>query len=79
MIHLHNVSSHQLIKALWKLGYEPTRQTGSHIRMTVQDNGHQHITVPRHDPLRVGTLNAILNEVASQLGISKRELIDKIF
>ncbi|MGH7571528.1 MAG: hypothetical protein ACREMK_06760 [Gemmatimonadota bacterium] len=41
--------------------------------------GSHHVTIPRHDALRVGTLNGILREVANSLGISKEELIRRIF
>lgn len=33
------------------------------------------VTVPNHDPLRVGTLGAILDGVARHHGISRDELI----
>ncbi len=66
----------RLIKRLGKLGYEQTRQSGSHVRLTCQsDEGEHHVTVPLHSPLRVGTLNAILGDVAVHLGMSKDELI----
>ena len=74
-----NIDAPQLIKSLKKFGYEPTRQHGSHIRLTTQQNGQHHITIPKHDPLRIGTLNTILAEVAQHLGISKQELIDRLF
>jgi len=75
----HNINATQLIKALQKYGYNPTRQTGSHIRLTSQNKGQHHITIPNHDPLRIGTLNTILAEVAKHLEISKQELIENLF
>jgi predicted RNA binding protein YcfA (HicA-like mRNA interferase family) len=74
-----DIDSSKLIKALRKLGYETTRQSGSHIRLTTQQNGQHHITIPNHDPLKIGTLNAILTEVAQHLGIPKQELIERLF
>jgi len=74
-----NIDAPQLIKALQKFGYESTRQSGSHIRLTTQKNGQHHITIPNHDPLKIGTINAILTEVAQHLGVSKQELIGKLF
>jgi len=62
-----------------KFGYLSTRQSGSHIRLSTQQNGQHHITIPNHDPLKIGTLNAILTEVAQHLGIPKQELIEKLF
>jgi len=74
-----DIDASKLIKALRKLGYETTRQTGSHIRLTTQQNGQHHLTIPNHDPLGIGTLNAILTEVAQHLGISKQELVERLF
>lgn len=74
-----NVSGNKLIKALKPLGYEVTRQTGSHIRLTTELNGKHHITIPNHDPIRVGTFSAIITDIANHLGKSKQELIDELF
>ncbi len=41
-------SAEDLIKALSKLGYETMRQTGSHIRLTTQENGEHNLTIPAH-------------------------------
>jgi len=76
---LHNVSSDELIKSLKILGYNATRQTGSHIRLTTPLNGEHHITIPNHNPLKIGTIAAILTDVATHHKISKAELIEKIF
>ncbi len=66
----------RLIRRLRKLGYEQTRQSGSHVRLTrTSDDGDHHVTVPLHSPLRVGTLNAILGDIAEHLGMSKDDLI----
>jgi len=71
-----DVDSQQLIKSLNKFGYESTRQSGSHIRLSTRQNGQHHITIPNHDPLKIGTLNAILTEVAQHLGIPKQDFIE---
>jgi len=52
-----DVSGEKLVKLLSKLGYKVTRQTGSHIRLTTTLNGEHHVTIPLHDPLKIGTLN----------------------
>jgi len=68
-----------LIRRLRKYGYEPTRQTGSHVRLTRDtENGHHHITIPLHNPLRVGTLNSILGEVADHLGMDRQDLLQNL-
>ena len=74
-----NIDAPQLIKALQKYGYLPSRQTGSHIRLTTQQNGQHHITIPNHDPLRIGTLNAILTDVAQHLGVSRQKVAEELF
>ncbi len=68
----------QLVRALCKLGYMPTRQTGSHVRLTCESPKQHHITVPLHDPLRIGTLAVILSAVAESRGITRDELQLKI-
>ena len=74
-----DVSARQLATALKRLGYEVTRQTGSHIRLTTQQGGEHHITIPDHDPLKVGTLSAILRDVASHSGLARDVLIQTLF
>ncbi|MEY2334945.1 type II toxin-antitoxin system HicA family toxin [Acidithiobacillus ferrianus] len=54
----------ELARRLGRVGYTVTRQTGSHMRLTCAVQGEHHITVPRHDPLRLGTLAALLDAVA---------------
>jgi predicted RNA binding protein YcfA (HicA-like mRNA interferase family) len=72
-----DLDAKELIKLLAKHGYEPTRQTGSHIRLTTQFKGQHHITIPNHTPLKIGTLNAIISEVAQHLDISKEQVLSK--
>lgn len=74
-----DLSGNDLVRALGKLGYRVTRQTGSHIRLSTSRGGEHHITIPRHDPLKVGTLSAILGDVASHVKISNKKLIERLF
>lgn len=75
-----DVSADYLIKSLIKLGYEKTRQVGSHIRLTIIVNQEQkHITIPNHNPIKIGTLNNIIKEVSKHISISKDELLKKLF
>ena len=60
------------------LGYTVTRQTGSHLRLTTQKQGQHHITIPNHRPIKVGTLNSILRDIAEHLRLSRDELLDQI-
>ncbi|MDK9723898.1 MAG: type II toxin-antitoxin system HicA family toxin [Sterolibacteriaceae bacterium MAG5] len=70
-----DLSGQELIRLLAKLGYAVTRQTGSHIRLTTQECGEHHVTIPDHDPLRIGTLSAILAAVAGHHGMARDELL----
>ncbi|MFA5731724.1 MAG: type II toxin-antitoxin system HicA family toxin [Acidithiobacillus sp.] len=69
----------ELVQRLGCVGYTVTRQTGSHMRLTCAVQGEHHVTVPRHDPLRLGTLAAILEAVAAHRGISREVLLDLLF
>ncbi len=73
-----DMSGADLARALRVLGYEVTRQTGSHMRLTTRECGEHHVTIPRHDPLRVGTFASILDDVATHFGLNRDELIEKI-
>jgi predicted RNA binding protein YcfA (HicA-like mRNA interferase family) len=74
-----DLSGEALVRALSRLGFAPTRQTGSHMRLTTQEGGEHHVTVPRHDPLRVGTLGGILAEVAAHFETSRDDVIERLF
>jgi predicted RNA binding protein YcfA (HicA-like mRNA interferase family) len=73
------VSGDRLAKALEVFGYGVTRQTGSHMRLTTSQNGEHHVTVPRHNPLRLGTLAGILADVATHLELRRDELVARLF
>lgn len=74
-----DISGPQLAVTLRSLGYEVTRQTGSHLRLTTEQAGEHHVTVPKHDTLRTGTLGAILADVARHFKLSKEALVEQLF
>lgn len=74
-----DVSGEELARLLARYGYRVTRQTGSHFRLTTTLGGEHHITVPRHSPLKVGTLRGILADVADHLKIPKEEVVRELF
>ncbi|MBD2288758.1 MAG: type II toxin-antitoxin system HicA family toxin [Microcystis sp.] len=74
-----DLSSDDLIKKLSELGYEVSRQTGSHIRLTTSENGTHQITIPAHNPVKIGTLNNILRDVALHFNLTKDELLKRLF
>lgn len=70
-----DLSGDRLASLLQKYGYKATRQTGSHLRLTTTQGGEHHITVPRHQSLRIGTLNAILKDVSQHFDIERDTLL----
>jgi len=75
-----DINGDELVARLARFGYVVVRQSGSHLRLTstFRDEAH-HVTVPRHQPLKVGTLSAIVKEVARYLDRDWRELVDDLF
>lgn len=75
------ISGAELADALriGQFGYQITRQTGSHMRLTSLVNGEHHVTIPKHNPLRVGTMTAILTDVAEHHSVSREELVKRLF
>ncbi len=69
----------ELAKALGRVGYRVTRQSGSHIRLTADQPSQHHITIPAHDPLKLGTLAAVLSDVAQNLQLERDELLERLF
>ena len=74
-----DITGNDLAKALRKLGYQITRQTGSHIRLSTIEDGEHHITVPAHTPLKVGTLATILSDIESHHNLTREKLLELLF
>ena len=74
-----NISAVDLIKLLKHFGYTVTRQTGSHIRLSTEQNGQHHITIPNHNPIKIGTCSAIIADVAIHFNKTKEEVMVTIF
>jgi predicted RNA binding protein YcfA (HicA-like mRNA interferase family) len=74
-----DITGYELSKLLKIFGYEVTRQTGSHVRLTTSLKGKHHITIPNHNPIKIGTLSAILNDIANHFEITKEEAIRILF
>ncbi|MGH8173138.1 MAG: type II toxin-antitoxin system HicA family toxin [Rhodanobacteraceae bacterium] len=68
----------ELIKALSRLGYQVVRQTGSHMRLQCSDPMHS-LTIPNHRPLRIGTLAAIIADVAARRRVDKDTLVRQLW
>ena len=74
-----DIGGEELVKILKKYGYQITRQTGGHIRLTTDVKGEHRITIPKHKFLRVGTISNILTDIASHLEIDKEKLVNDLF
>jgi len=72
------VSAERLIRALETLGYKVVRQKGSHIRLRHEGPPPHAITVPRHNPLKTGTLHSILSEVSQARSIPLSAVIEML-
>jgi predicted RNA binding protein YcfA (HicA-like mRNA interferase family) len=73
-----DVAAADLLTALQPLGYMVTRQSGSHLRITTQVGGEHHEVIPNHRPIKIGTLHALLKNVAAHHGISVAELLQRL-
>lgn len=56
-------------------GYLKVNQVGSHIILQTDTPGHHRVSVPDHKPLRLGTFNAILREVATAKQTTREAII----
>jgi predicted RNA binding protein YcfA (HicA-like mRNA interferase family) len=70
-----DVHGQQPVQALRTLGYEPTRQRGSHIRVTTRRDGENHEVIPWHQPIKTGTLSSILKRIATHHKLTMDELL----
>jgi predicted RNA binding protein YcfA (HicA-like mRNA interferase family) len=52
------------------------RQKGSHVRLFHPGPPGHSITVPLHNPIKIGTLHSILAEVTQQRSISIESIVD---
>lgn len=55
--------------------YREVNQVGSHIILQTEIPQHHRLSVPDHKPLRIGTLNAILREVAAAKGVTREDIL----
>ncbi len=73
-----DVTGRQLAASLEALGYEITRQRGSHMHLVTRQAGEHHLVVPDHRPLKTGMLSRLIKDVAEHHGMSRDELIEKL-
>lgn len=59
-------------------GYQKVNQVGSHIILQTETPKHHRLSVPDHKPLRIGTLVAILRQVAVAKGVTREEILSTL-
>lgn len=58
---LRNHSWRDVVRALRKLGFVVKRQSGSH--MILEHSDGRWTVVPQHDPIKIGTMKSIIEDV----------------
>jgi predicted RNA binding protein YcfA (HicA-like mRNA interferase family) len=69
---LRNHNFRDVLKVLSRHGFQVDRQRGSHILLVHPDG--RYVTLPRHDPIKEGTLKSIL----VQAKITKKQFLDEV-
>ena len=86
MSKIQKLSGHELIKVLFKVGFRPKRQKGSHVILIKEtERGKVGCTVPLHKELKIGTIKGTFvakqrctvgtTSVLKQAGISEEEFV----
>jgi predicted RNA binding protein YcfA (HicA-like mRNA interferase family) len=74
-----DLSGAQLVKILCRdWGYRVAHQEGSHIILQTEEPSHQRLSIPNHNPVRVGTLNSIIRAVSQHKGVERQELLETL-
>ena len=74
-----DLSGAQLVKFLCRdWGYRVVHQEGSHIILQTDAPLHQRLSVPNHNPLRVGTLNSIVRAISAHKGVERQKLLEAL-
>jgi len=74
-----DLSGEQLVKVLCRTwDYRQVHQEGSHVILQTETPGHQRLAVPNHNPVRLGTLNAIVRAIAAHKGVERQAVLDSL-
>lgn len=74
-----DISGRDLVQSLVRhWGDRQVNQVGSHIVLQTDDPKHHRLSIPDHDSLKVGTLNAILRSVADAKGARREDIVGKL-
>lgn len=73
------MSGDDLVKHLCKRwGYVRVHQVGNHVILQTEQPASHRVAVPAHNPLRVGTLNAIRAAVAAHKDVTKEDILKDV-
>jgi predicted RNA binding protein YcfA (HicA-like mRNA interferase family) len=74
-----DLSGAQLVKVLCRdWGYQVVHQEGSHIILQTGLPTHQRLSIPNHNPLRIGTLNSIIRAVSAHKSVERQQLLNSL-
>ena len=74
-----DLSGEALVKHLCKRWeYHKIHQVGSHVILQTQHPTPHRIAIPEHNPLRIGTLNGILANIAAHKNVPKGAILKDI-
>jgi predicted RNA binding protein YcfA (HicA-like mRNA interferase family) len=74
-----DASGQEIVKALCRgWGYRVVNQEGSHIILQTEQPSHHRLSVPDHKPIRVGTLNSIVRDVARHKGVERSQILQTL-
>ena len=74
-----DLSGAQLVKVLCRdWNYRVVHQEGSHIILQTGTPSNQRLSVPNHNPLRIGTLHGIIRVVSVHKGVERQQLLDTL-
>ncbi len=75
-----DLSGRELVHLLDRtFGYVRVHQGGSHMIVQIDQPVHHRIAVPEHATLRPGTLNALVRAIARVHGLSRAEVLSRLF
>jgi hypothetical protein len=72
-------SGAELARATARLRYRVTRRESSHFRLTTTLDDEHLVTVPAHDPLKIGTIRGILLSLQQHHKIRRRARVRRLF
>ena len=74
-----DASGRDVVKALCRdWGYREVHQVGSHIILQTDLPTPHRLSVPDHNPVRLGTLNAIVRAVAAHKRVERQQVLQTL-